>query len=128
MGDVLLTTPLNAALKQRSPDIEIVWLVRSYTAPLLENNSRIKQIIIDHGGSIWSLSKSIQQHQFDEVYVVLPRFRYCLAVWLARIPKRIGPWSKWYSIFLNVRINQRRSKSKKHEARYNLDLLQNDSS
>ena len=38
LGDVLLTTPVSTALRQAFPNSVISWLVRPYTAPLLEHN------------------------------------------------------------------------------------------
>ncbi len=51
LGDVLLTTPVSTALREMYPQAKISWLVRSYAAPLLEHNSDVDHVIIDHGGS-----------------------------------------------------------------------------
>ncbi len=73
IGDVLLTTPVSRRLRETFPGAHIAWLVRPYTAPLLEQNPDV---------------------------------------------------SKWYSLFFNRRVWQHRSEGKKHEADYNLDLLE----
>jgi ADP-heptose:LPS heptosyltransferase len=45
-------------------------------------------------------------------------------VFLAGIPRRIGPWSKLHSyLFYNLGMRQKRSQVKMHEAQYNLELL-----
>lgn len=47
-----------------------------------------------------------------------------LALWLARVPTRVGVYSQWHSfLFLNKGLRQRRSESKQHEFNYNLDLI-----
>jgi ADP-heptose:LPS heptosyltransferase len=46
-----------------------------------------------------------------------------LLTWKAKIPTRIGPFSKLASLWLNQRMAQHRSWVQKHEAEYNLDLV-----
>lgn len=123
VGDVLLTTPLNAAIWAADPEAQIAWLVRPYTAPLLEKNPDIHQILSDKGGSTAALAQELKTHQFDVAIVAYPRWRVVWALWKAGIPMRIGPASKWYSILFTHRIWQHRSEGKKHEADYNLELL-----
>lgn len=121
VGDVLLTTPLSAALKAAIPGVQVAWLVRSYTAPLLEHNPNVDQVIVDDGGP--GLVEKIKAGRFDVAIVALPRWRAVWALWRAGVPQRIGPASKWYSILFTDRLVQHRSQSVKHEADYNLDLL-----
>jgi heptosyltransferase III len=123
MGDVLLTTPVGRRLKEVAPETKISWLVRPYTAPLLEHNPEIDEILIDRGesSSIWG--ERLKAKHFDAAIIALPRFRAAWMVWRAGIPLRIGPASKWYSLFFNRRIWQHRSEGAKNEADYNLDLL-----
>ena len=48
-----------------------------------------------------------------------------LAAWMAGIPVRMGRKSQWHSfLFLNLGIRQKRSESEKHEADYNLELVE----
>ncbi len=60
IGDLILTTPLISALRQRFPKAWIGVLVNSYTAQVLENNPDVDEIFIytkaKHRGSasIWS--------------------------------------------------------------------------
>jgi heptosyltransferase-3 len=124
LGDVLLTTPVSTALRRMFPKARISWLVSPYTAPLLEHNPDIDQILVDRGESPGQLADLIRNERFDAAIVAYPRWRIVLALWLARVPLRIGPANKSYAILLNRRVRQRRSKGKKHEADYNLELLE----
>lgn len=124
LGDVLLTTPVARALRQVYPEAEITWLVNSYAAPLLEHNEDTHGVLVDHGGPLNTLIERLKQGKFDAAVVAFPRFRVAWAVWRAGIPLRIGPASKWYSVFFNRRIWQHRSEGTKHEADYNLELLE----
>jgi len=125
VGDVLLTTPLNAAIRSRYPDAQITWLVRRYTAPLLATNPDVHQVLLEESYPTPSaLVQALKAQNFDAVIVSLPRWPVIRAIWQAGIPVRIGPASKLYSILLNKRFWQHRSRGDKHEADYNLELLQ----
>lgn len=124
VGDVLLTTPLSSRIKEAIPEARVSWLVRSYTAPLLANNSTVDAVIVDDGGPVSTLIEKIKAAKYDIAIVSLPRWRVCWALWRAGVPMRIGPASKWYSVLLTHRLSQHRSESKKHEADYNLELLE----
>ena len=66
----------------------------------------------------------IKKEQFDAAIVAYPRWRIVWALWRAGVPVRIGAASKPYSILFTNRIWQHRSEGKKHEADYNLELLE----
>ena len=51
VGDVLLTTPVSTALREAFPKAKITWLVSPYTAPLLEHNPDVDQVLLDRDGS-----------------------------------------------------------------------------
>jgi len=123
VGDVLLTTPVSTALRHAFPSAKISWLVRPYTAPLLENNPDVDQILVDRGDAIAELIAQIKKEGFDAAIVAYPRWRTVWALWRAGIPVRIGPASKFYSVLFTKRLWQHRSEGKKHEADYNLELL-----
>ncbi len=123
IGDVLLTTPVSTALREAFPQAKISWLVRPYTAPLLEHNPDVDQILVDRGGSTSALAALIKKEGFDTAIVAYPRWRTAWALWRAGVPVRIGPASKPYSALFTQRAWQHRSEGKKHEADYNLELL-----
>src|SRR5882672_12512942 len=101
VGDVLLTTPVSAALRAAFPQVKISWLVRPYTAPLLENNPDVDEILTD--------LNQIKKKMFDAAIVSYPRWKTAWVLWRAGIPLRIGPASKPYSVLFNKRIWQHRS-------------------
>lgn len=122
LGDVLLTTPVGTALKRGVPGCRVYWLVRPYAAPLLQHNPDVDGVLLDEGAA--GLSDRVRSEQFDAAILALPRWRPTWAVWRAGIPLRIGPASKWYTALLNRRAWQHRSAGARHEADYNLELLQ----
>jgi len=124
IGDVLLTTPVSTALRAAFPQAKITWLVRPYAAPLLEQNSDVDHVLLDKGQSAGELAAMIKREKFDAAIVALPRWRITWALWRAGVPIRVGPASKLYSILFTHRLYQHRSEGKKHEADYNLELLE----
>ena len=61
---------------------------------------------------------------FSDIAVVFfVNLKVALLAFMAGIPLRIGPASKIWSVFLNKPVFQHRSRIKKHEADYNLDLV-----
>jgi len=123
LGDVLLTTPVASALRAQFPDARIAWLVRPYTAPLLEHNPDVNQILTDRDQPLSALIEQLRQEKFDAAIVTYPRWRVTWALWRAGVPVRIGPASKPYSLLFNRRLWQHRSAGARHEADYNLELL-----
>ncbi len=123
IGDVLLTTPIATALRRRFPKAHITWLTRAYTAPLFQHNSDVDEVLIDEGSTA-DLTQRLRNGRFDTAIIAHPRWRVAWATWRAGIPLRIGPASKIYSALFTHRVWQHRSEGAKHEADYNLDLLE----
>lgn len=123
IGDVLLTTPAVTSLRKKFPESFIGFLCRSYTAPLLENNPAISTIIKEDEYSFLNLVKKLKSLKFDVAIHFYVETKSVLATTLAGIPYRVGPFSKLSSLLLNHKISQHRSRSEKHEAQYNLDLV-----
>jgi ADP-heptose:LPS heptosyltransferase len=124
LGDVLLTTPVASAIRAHDPAATIVWLVRRYAAPLLQGNPAADEVWTDDEGPAASLISRLRAGRFDVAVIAYPRWRTVWATWRAGIPLRIGPASKLYSALFTHRLWQHRSAGEKHEAEYNLELLE----
>ncbi|MDH4184334.1 MAG: glycosyltransferase family 9 protein, partial [Nitrospinota bacterium] len=130
IGDLVLTLPLFASIRQAWPEAYIAALVRDYTRELVEGRDDVDEVIsFDSpgahlpGGMILPMAARLRALKFDAAILPYLKTSVALAVALARIPLRIGPATKIAQIFLNRRISQRRSKSLKNEADHNLELL-----
>lgn len=130
IGDVVVSTPVFETLKAACPDAFVAAMVRPYTRDLLKNNPHVDEIIeYDpdgiHGGfgGLLRMVGTLKDHRFDTVITLFSNFRLGLITCMAGIPNRIAPATKLAQIFYNRRVSQRRSRSTKHEADYNLDLL-----
>jgi len=124
LGDVLLTTPLAGALKAHFPDSRIAWLAAPYSAPLLEHNPDIDELIVDQGAPVSDLARRLREGRFD--VAVLPGLppRATWAVRRAGIPVRVGPLKSLWGALLTRPVLQRRSRGDVHEADHNLQLLE----
>ena len=131
IGDTLLTLPVAKPIKERWPDCKIDFLARTYTHPILRNVKEIGQILNYDPEGVHRgirghqlLATEIQQQNYEAAILFYPRFGLTSALWKAGIPRRIGTSHRWYSFLLTDRVHQSRKECLKHEAEYNLDLLE----
>jgi len=98
IGDLLMVTPSIRALRTLYPDAHIAVLVGRWSAPVLENNPDIDEVIdfpdeMLFGGRVYQLPRlilEIRARQFDLAAVFQPSGAVQLLVALARVPQRIG--------------------------------------
>ncbi|MFC1512709.1 glycosyltransferase family 9 protein [bacterium] len=123
LGDLVLSIPTAELIKKKYPDSLLTFVVQSYTAPVLKNNPFIDDIIYVDKYKFLDLLKIIKKRHINVSIILFSTFKSTIVSLLAKIPLRIGPMSKWWSIFLNRRIKQKRSRCEKNEAVYNIELL-----
>jgi len=128
LGDFMLAWPAISLLKRQYPDTCITALVPRYTRPVANLCPWIDGVIIDdqHESTLADalhLSRLIRSERFDASISLFSETRTALAVWLARVPVRLGPATKLAQVFLNRRLRQHRSRSDKPEYEYNTDLV-----
>ena len=130
VGDTILTLPAVTALRKKYPHAFISFLAKSYTKPLIEQYEGIDLLLTyepegHHKGlqGVLRLSNQLENLNFDVVLLFYARPELALALWLARIPIRIGTGFRWYSFLMNERIYEHRKDCIKHESEYNLSLL-----
>lgn len=131
IGDVVLSTPVLEALKHSYPESELHFLVRDLTVPIVRHNAHVSRVITYRPTSVhkgimgfFRLWRAIRREKYDVALVLQVQAKPSLAIFFARIPFRIGPFSKWYSFFIfNKGKRQKRSTVGMHETDYNLMLL-----
>ncbi len=130
IGDTVLTLPAATALKAAFPEVQIRFLARNYTEPLVRLYQDVDEVLVyepegRHRG--WSghrvLAQELREGGFDAALLFLPRPELALALRWAGIPVRIGSGFRWYSFLLTHTIKEHRKTCKKHEADYNHSLL-----
>jgi heptosyltransferase-2 len=129
IGDVVLSTPVLPALRQRFPHAFIAMLVRPPCRQLLEGHPALDEVLCyDKEGAhrTWRgtvrFARGLRRYAFDTALVLHPSNRSHWIPWLARIPVRIGydrksPW------LLTHRLPHRKQEGAQHEAAYTLELL-----
>lgn len=128
IGDFMLAWPAFALLKSQYPNTEITALVPEYTAPLAKQCEWIDKVLIDvkkdsFFNDILLLTQNIKLNDYDLSISLFSELRTSLSLWLACVKTRVGPATKIAQIFLNNKLKQKRSQSKKAEYEYNLDLI-----
>lgn len=127
LGDFILAWPALSLLKRQYPGANITVLVPGYTRPVAELCPWIDDVIVDdrHDSILPDalyLSRLIRAGHFDASISLFSEMRTALALWLARVPVRVGPATKLAQIFINKSLRQKRSTSSKPEFEYNADL------
>ncbi|MBI3996802.1 MAG: lipopolysaccharide heptosyltransferase II [Candidatus Omnitrophica bacterium] len=129
IGDVVLSTPVLTALRQRFPHAFIAMMVRSACQDLIKGHPALNETILyDKDGahhSAWAtirFARALRRYEFDTALILHPSNRSHWIPWLAGIPVRIGydrknPW------LLTHRAPHRKQEGAQHEAAYTLELL-----
>lgn len=122
LGDMVLTLPMCAALRQEIPDAEITLITRTYVAPLLYQSPVIDRII--YADTPKEVSAAIRNTEIDMIFFPRPQFSEYLAAFRARIPYRVGSGYRWYSFLLTQKQYDHRKTAEYHEAEYNTRLIE----
>jgi len=124
IGDLVLSIPSFYMLRKMYPEVEIVVLVRKYNYEIVENLPYIDRVLKIDDYRQKELLEKIKHFKAD-VFIALYNDSYVAQLAKASKAKwRIGPLSKVNSFLTyNKGVWQKRSKSVKNEADYNLDLI-----
>lgn len=129
IGDVLLSTPVIKALRDKYPQAYIAMMVSPYARDIVEGNPYLDKVIIyDKDGTHKSwfnslkFSRGLKRKKFDLALILHPVNRAHLVTFLAGIPRRVG-YDRKLGFLLTDRIKHTKQRGEKHEVEYNLDLL-----
>ncbi len=124
IGDLVLSIPSFFMVKKMYPKSTLTVLVRNYNYDVVKNLPYVDKVIkIDDysENELLSLVKDIKAEIFIALYTDKLVGKIARA---SKARKRLGPYSKLHSYFsYNKGVFQKRSKSIKNEAEYNLDLI-----
>lgn len=91
MGDIILTTPLLAALKNAYPDASLTYLAETPYIDLLRHHPHVDQLIpLDRKGSNLSQMWNLLTSKFDLAIDLFGNPRSALLIWLSGAKMRIG--------------------------------------
>lgn len=127
IGDVLLTLPITAWLKEQFPTCRITFFCRNYTAPIVKYYTAIDDIVkVD---DLFTLPKSeqidaIEKMGIDAIIHVFPKKELAKLFKKARVPLRVGTSHRLFHLnTCNKRLDFTRKKSPLHESQLNFELL-----
>lgn len=127
IGDVLLTLPITAWLKEQFPTCRITFFCKNYTAPIVKHYTAVDDIVkVD---DLFTLPKSeqadaIESLGIDVVVHVFPKKELAKVFKKAKVPTRIGTSHRLFHLnTCNVRPNFTRKNSPLHESQLNFELL-----
>lgn len=124
IGDIILTLPLISECKKYFKNAKVFFLTKGVVRDLLFGYEDIDDFIfIDGFKSKLDLIKKIRSEKFDIVFCVYPRFLLSLIFFLSGIKYRVGTAYRGYSFLYNIKVKEHRKFADKHEAQYNLNLL-----
>lgn len=120
IGDVIVTLPLAAFLKEYDSTITIYFIGTSYTKSIIEACPHV-DVFLDRADIIeYGLSKNIPA---EAILFVFPDKELEKKIG-KKVPVRVGTANRWYHwLYLNKRISFSRKKSNLHESQLNFNLL-----
>jgi ADP-heptose:LPS heptosyltransferase len=124
LGDFVLALPALKVLKHSMPEAQVAVLVPEYTAPIASVCDFIDTVVVDTPENTpRQLASTLRTYQFDVSICLFSTAREAQALWRAGIRQRYAPATKWYQMFYNHRLTQRRSRSEQPEYQYNIDVV-----
>lgn len=131
LGDMLLTLPMVDALRSDVPGCRVSVLASAANAEAARHHPDVAHVEVDAlpaKGSglraVLPLARRIARLRCDAAVVAHPTPRLALALFLARVPVRVGTAYRAYSFLFNRRVREhRRHGAQKHESEYNVNLL-----
>jgi heptosyltransferase-2 len=112
LGDVVLTTPLLAALARRHGPVDVVTTPAA--APLLETHPAVRRVIAydKHGRDggprgFVALARRLRAERYEAAYLPHRSLRSAALAWLAGIPRRVGFRDGWPLLYTAVRERPR---------------------
>lgn len=120
LGDVVMSSGLIPALRARFPDAQLSWLVDAPAAPLLQGHPQLHQLLVLPRAALkqawrnkqyrqcWQIVRDfirqLRAEQFDLAIDAQGLLKSALWPWLAKIPRRIGFFSKERSHWLATEV------------------------
>lgn len=124
IGDVLTTSVLFEALKQKYPDSKLHYVINSHTYPVVENNPFIDEFIFftpeieKSKRKFYSFLKTLKTKNYDAVIDVYGKLSSNLISYFTNAPKKISYKKKLSKLFYTHEIERK----KKPEYRSSLAL------
>lgn len=120
LGDVILTLPLAGFLKKEFPQAKILFIGKSYTAPIIQASKAIDEFLDREE----VLKKPEALSAKDAIIFVFPDKELAKIAQKQKVKYRIGTSHRWFHwLHLNKLVSFSRKKSDLHESQLNFKLL-----
>lgn len=127
IGDVMLTLPMCAWIKNNFPETIIIFLGKAYTQPIVESYACVDEFVdwdnirnVEYDEQV----KAFQELNGDAIIHVFPNKAIGKLAKKAKIALRIGTSHRLHHLFsCNQRVSFTRKGSELHEAQLNHELL-----
>jgi heptosyltransferase III len=105
LGDMVLETPVIAALHAWRPDLRICVLAELWCAPVLEANPDVSEVVLSRGG--WETARALRSRRFPIVLNQHGGPRSALLTAASGAPARVCWAGYQYSFLYNVHVPDR---------------------
>ncbi len=130
LGDMVCTTPMFRAVKEKYPDCEVVVVGNSINKKILEGNHDVGTYIIFEG--VFGTLRKIQKERVDSACMTAPDFIGLAILYLAGIPTLVAPkiengyspYETWLYKILRYFVIQKPHKMGSYAPREYLRLLE----
>jgi lipopolysaccharide heptosyltransferase II len=130
IGDVVFTTPMLRALRQRYPDARLAYVVEPHAAPVVAGNPHLDEVIVasrpDAPGRFAAdlrLARRLRASRYDVVLDLHGGPRSALLAWATGAPRRIGYTVSGRSWMYTERVARDRRLRPRHSVVNQWDLL-----
>lgn len=129
LGDVLMTTPVVAALRHQYPRVHLAFAVGRHARRMVEGNPHIDELLdcgrVGDGSppslrEYVALARTLRAGHFDLCFVLDRGPLLTLLPWLAGVPHRVGLDSGGRGFSLTIKV---RPQPDRHEVEVYLDIL-----
>jgi ADP-heptose:LPS heptosyltransferase len=114
-------------IKENFADCKVTFMARGYTAPLLNNNRYVDEVILleeEEGAEFYKVNlRKIKKQNFDACFIVSPSFKTALLAVLAGVKIRVSTGYRWYSFLFTHKVFEHRKYGVKNELEHNLEFL-----
>jgi len=122
LGDVILTLPLAGYLKSIMPDLQITFIGKKYTLPVIA-----RSVFVDHTldrEEILQDPHRLAMVRADTIIFVFPDRELAKVAKFVGIKRRVSTAHRWYNwLYCNHLVDFSRVKSNLHESQLNFKLL-----
>ncbi len=102
IGDILLTTPAIAYMKQAFPDAHVHFLAEPAGKSVLETNPLLEKLIIYERDKQWAMIKQVRSERYDAVVDFMNNPRSGMLTFLSGAKWRVGWKTPIRQLFYNV--------------------------